>query len=71
MRIDTLVAVRSTHPHAPLRPAVRCPHCGHVLFDGLVIKSRVIRLTRTGAEAKCRCKAWVPVPLRYDPSALD
>lgn len=49
------------------RPSVKCPLCGHTLFDGLVIKSRIIRLTRTGAEAKCRCKAWVKMPMRYDP----
>jgi len=50
------------------RKAVKCPHCGHTLFDGLVIKSRVVRLTPRGAEAKCPCKAWVAMPMRYDAS---
>ncbi|PHS23484.1 MAG: hypothetical protein COA83_09605 [Methylophaga sp.] len=48
-----------------LRPQVRCPHCRSVIFDGLVIKSRIIRVLFCGAEAKCYCKAWVVVPLVY------
>ncbi len=41
-------------------------HCNHVIFDGIVIKSRVVRLLpRGGAEALCRCKAWVAVPATY------
>lgn len=52
---------------APLRPAVRCA-CRQVIFDGLVIKSRVVRLLPDGAQAKCRqCRAWVRVPCTYKP----
>ena len=44
--------------------------CNHVIFDGIVIKSRVVRLLpRGGAEALCRCKAWVTVPVTYSESA--
>lgn len=54
----------------PMAP-VACACCGHVVFDGIVIKSRVVRLLpRGGAEAKCRCKRWVAVPATYDPSRL-
>lgn len=49
----------------PIRPQVRCPHCRSVVFDGTVIKSRIIRVLATGAEAKCYCKAWVEVPVSY------
>ena len=49
----------------PIRPAVRCGTCDHVLFDGIVIKSRVVRVLAQGAQAKCRCKRWVRVPLTY------
>lgn len=49
------------------RPAVRC-QCGHTLFDGVVVKSRVVRLFPLGgAEALCRCKRWITVPLTYQP----
>ena len=47
-----------------IRPVVKCI-CQHKIFDGLVIKSRVIRVLPDGAEALCRCKKWVKVPLRY------
>jgi len=47
------------------RQPVRCSTCRSVVFDGLVIKARVVRVLRTGAEAKCRCKTWVPVPVTY------
>jgi len=47
------------------RPAVRCPQCGHVIFDGLVIKSRIVRVLPVGAEAKCQCKSWVAIPVFY------
>lgn len=36
-----------------------------MLFDGLVIRSRVIRLLPRGAEAKCKCKRWLAVPVAY------
>ena len=48
-----------------LRPIVKCPTCTAPIFDGLVIKSRVVRILARGAEAKCRCKTWVPVPVTY------
>lgn len=51
-----------------IRPKVRCGTCGTTIFDGLVVKSRVLRVLPKGAQAKCRCKAWVPVPLTYSGS---
>ncbi len=53
-----------TDPVQSIRPVVRCD-CGQVLFDGVVIKSRVVRVLPVGAEAKCRCKRWVKVPVSY------
>lgn len=47
------------------RPRIRCSHCGHVIFDGQAIKSRVVVLDTTQARAKCKCKAWVSVPVVY------
>lgn len=49
------------------RPPVSCGQCRSELFDGLVVKSRVIRVLPNGqAEAKCkRCREWVRVPLVY------
>lgn len=51
------------------RPVVDCHVCDHNVFNGLVIKSRVVRLLpHGGAQAKCgTCKAWVPVPVTYSP----
>lgn len=50
------------------RETVRCV-CGHNLFDGIVVRSRIVRLLpRGGADALCRCKRWVPVPLTYSGS---
>lgn len=57
----------TTEPAIPLRPPVHCPDCGFKLFDGLVIKARIIRIFPKGAEAKCRCKRWTPVPISYFP----
>jgi len=50
------------------RDEVRCPCCGYKIFDGLLIKSRLVRLLPSGgAEAKCKqCKSWVPVPATYE-----
>jgi len=49
------------------RPEVRCD-CGHHIFDGIVVRSRCVRLLpRGGAEALCRCKRWVKVPMEYRP----
>ncbi len=50
------------------RPKVNCPYCDRELFDGIVVKSRVIRINPDGqANAKCRCTKWVTVPLQYQP----
>lgn len=49
-----------------IRPEVKCASCGHTIFDGLVIKARVVRLLAGGGEALCkRCKSWVAVPVTY------
>lgn len=48
------------------RPEVRCENCDFVIFDGLIIKGRIVRVMREGAEAKCkRCRSWTPVPVTY------
>lgn len=49
-----------------MRPEVRCA-CGAVIFDGTVIKSRVVKLFEPGGgSALCkRCKEWVKVPITY------
>lgn len=60
-------------PAAPVaeRPEVRCD-CGRVIFDGIAVRARVVRaLPRGGAEAKCRCKRWVLVPLTYRESGVE
>ncbi len=55
-------------PLQPERPVVRCA-CNSVIFDGLVIKSRVVRVLRHGSEAKCKhCREWVKLPLSYNPN---
>ena len=41
--------------------AVRCV-CGHVVFDGQVIRSRCVDIV--DAVALCRCKRGVRVPVR-------
>lgn len=42
--------------------------CGHKIFDGEAIKSRVLKVLPSGeCVALCRCKAWVQVPLVYSP----
>lgn len=43
------------------RPASVICECGFKIFDGEVIRSRVVHLQR--GEAKCRCKRWVQVPI--------
>lgn len=51
----------------PGRDPVVCP-CGFRIYDGEVIRSRVIRVMETGCEAKCcRCKRWSLVPITYCP----
>lgn len=62
MRMNSQVVV----DHPTRRPGVQC-ECGFDIFDGEVIRSRVVRLKDRGAEAKCRCKRWVRVPLAYAP----
>ncbi|MDH5633619.1 MAG: hypothetical protein OEZ10_11570 [Gammaproteobacteria bacterium] len=49
------------------RPHVACTQCKSVVFDGVALKSRVVRILPAGtAEAKCRqCKGWVKVPVVY------
>ncbi|MFN2288661.1 MAG: hypothetical protein ABR578_10060 [Chromatocurvus sp.] len=54
-----------TQTTSSLRQSIKCPTCTAMVFDGLVIKSRVVRVLAAGAEAKCRCKTWVPVPVTY------
>ena len=49
----------------PLRPEKRCDACGYIIFDGQGIKSRYVRLLPVGAQALCRCKNWVGVPMSY------
>lgn len=49
-----------------LRAPVRCHHCGKVIFDGDVVKSRVLKVLTQGAQAKCQCKTWVSLPLIYE-----
>ena len=62
LRLASTVAVLDEP--AP-RAVVRCT-CGHTIFDGIVVKSRVVRVLPTGpCEALCRCKRWLPVPLGY------
>lgn len=52
------------------RMSVQCV-CGHRLFDGIVVRARVVRLLpRGGAEALCRCKRWQTVPVGYDDARL-
>lgn len=47
------------------RRSVRCT-CGHLIFDGIVIRARFVRLLPNGhAQAKCRCKQFSMVPLGY------
>lgn len=61
------LATDPAEPWARLRQPVRCS-CGFAVFDGEVIRARVVRLLPRGAEAKCRCKRWVPVPVAYAPA---
>lgn len=53
-------------PSATERAEIRCT-CGHLIFNGEVLKCRILRLKDGGAEAKCnKCKQWVDVPLSLD-----
>ena len=61
--IDTATVV-PIHKNCP-RGTVRC-ECGHPLFDGIVVRARVVRRRPDNTfEAKCRCKRWLPLPLVY------
>jgi len=54
------------HNVQSLRPEVKCPNCRKTIFDGDVIKSRIVRVLANGTEAKCaNCKTWVSLPLIY------
>ena len=59
-------ALKTTDREAAPRPPVRCT-CGHLVFDGLAVKARVVLLDPAGGKAKCRCKRWVSVPVAYAP----
>jgi hypothetical protein len=48
----------------PFRQPVTC-RCGHVIYDGDVIKSRCVKVLVMGAQALCKCKSWVVVPITY------
>jgi len=43
---------------------VRCK-CGNKIFDGEAITSRCVKPAE--GIALCKCKRWVPVPIRYFP----
>ncbi len=46
--------------------------CGHKLFDGQIFRVRVLKVCRDGqVRAKCQCKSWQLIPLRYDDSGLS
>lgn len=50
----------------PARAEVRCRTCNFKVFDGLMLRTTIIRVLPRGAEGKCkRCKAWTPVPVTY------
>ncbi len=55
----------NSQPIQSIRPQVRCKQCRSVIFDGQVIKSRIVKILDIGAEAKCQCKNWVTVPITY------
>ncbi len=49
------------------RTLIKCD-CGHDVFDGIVFRTRVLRLRPDGVtEGKCRCKRWNELPLTYTP----
>jgi hypothetical protein len=59
-----LTALRNTPLPAP-GVAISCP-CGRQIFDGRVIKARVVDVV--SGLAKCRsCKSWVRVPIARNP----
>lgn len=53
----------ATKTREPAR--VACPHCARVVFDGGVVRARVLKVLDHGCMAKCQCKAWIRVPLVY------
>jgi hypothetical protein len=43
--------------------------CGFKIWDGEVVRSRVLRiLPDRHFEAKCKCKRWVKLPVKYTAS---
>lgn len=55
---------QTTERAAPLHPPVHCPQCGFKIFDGRVIKARIVTIIPE-PWAKCRCKHWVQMPIKY------
>ena len=49
-------------PQVEQPQVVKCA-CGHVIYDGQVIRSRCVKLHEQSA--LCRCKRWVKVPVKY------
>ncbi|MFP4615581.1 MAG: hypothetical protein ACLFRB_06865 [Thiohalorhabdus sp.] len=50
----------STSERRELDQRVVC-ECGHVVYDGEVIRARCVH--PESGTAKCRCKRWVAVPV--------
>jgi len=53
----------ATPINASVHLPVYCPHCTRQVFNGSVITARCVNVA-TGL-AKCKCKAWVRVPISY------
>lgn len=50
---------------------IQC-ECGFKIWDGEVVRSRVLRIRADGwFEAKCRCKRWIPLPVRFQETAPE
>lgn len=46
---------------------IQC-ECGFRIWDGEVVRSRVLRVRDDGwFEAKCRCKRWIFIPVALRP----
>lgn len=52
-------------PVEPLRPKESCPYSGFEIFNGVVVRSRCVKLMVRGGVAKCRWKKVVEVPVGY------
>lgn len=55
----------SNLPKKQDRETIRCPYCGKMIFDGDVVKSRVLKVLADSIRAKCQCKNWVELPFIY------